>query len=184
MPIIAVTGVLLTVWRLKITPGLFSTEFGKLLLLKISIFTLMLTSAAFVTLYIGPRLRLLVAARQEPSEDGGEKGSFTLEELKAYDGSQGERILISARGQVYDVSSSPMWRGGIHARRHKAGNDLTEYLKNAPHDPKVFERFEKVGKLVTHSGKTPMVIRIFTFNAYFNLAGCFLIILILALWRW
>jgi len=184
MPIIAVTGIFLTIWRLKITPGLFSTEFGKLLLLKITIFTLMLTSAAFVTLYVGPRLRQLVAAGQEPPAEGGEKDSFTPEKLRSYDGSQGDRILIAAQGQVYDVSSSPMWRSGMHARRHKAGNDLTEYLKNAPHDPKVLERFDKVGKLVTHAEKTPPVIRIFTLNAYFNLAGCFLIILILALWRW
>ncbi len=184
MPIIAVTGILLTVWRLRITPGLFSSDFGKLLIGKISIFGLMLISATFVTLFVGPRLRQLAAAGHGPPEDAVEKDRFTSEELKTYDGSQGDKVLIAAGGHVWDVSKSPMWRSGLHVNRHRAGQDLTEYLKNAPHDPDVLERYDKVGELVTLSGKPPPVVRIFTVNAYFNLAGCFLIILILALWRW
>ncbi len=106
MPIIAVTGILLTVWRLRITPGLFSSAFGKLLIGKISIFALMLISATFVTLFVGPRLRQLVAAGHEPLEDAVEKDRFTSEELKTCDGSQGDKVLIAARGQVWDVSKS------------------------------------------------------------------------------
>jgi predicted heme/steroid binding protein len=107
-----------------------------------------------------------------------------LEEIKAYDGEHGNRILIAANGSVYDVTESRMWKDGHHARRHKAGDDLTEYLKDAPHDTSVLDRVEKVGVLASGPETVPMVVRVFTVNAYFNLTGCFLIILVLVLWRW
>jgi len=183
MPIILVSGIMLTVWRIRITAGLFSTMFGKLLLIKIGIFMLMMSSATFVTLYVGPRLKRLVESHA-PGEDTEDKSMFTLDELKAYDGTMGSRALVAAHGEVRDVSASNMWRDGVHAMRHHAGEDLTEYLKDAPHDPDVLDRYEKVGELVSSSEKVPTVIRIFTVNAYFNLIGCFLIVLIIVLWRW
>jgi hypothetical protein len=76
-----------------------------------------------------------------------------------------------------------MWKGGMHAGRHKAGEDLTGYLKGAPHEPDVLDRYHKVGEIVESSTATPPVVRIFTVNAYFNLIGCFIIILVLVLWR-
>jgi len=183
MPLIALTGIMLTVWRLKLNTGLFSTSFGKLLLFKIIVFALMMSSATFVTLYIGPRLRKLVTSRGQ-TEHSPDDPNFTIDELKAYDGESGNRVLIAANGSVYDVTESRMWKDGLHARRHKAGDDLTEYLKDAPHDTSVLERVEKVGVLASGTATVPMVIRVFTVNAYFNLTGCFLIILVLVLWRW
>lgn len=183
MPMLAVTGTLLTVWRLMITPSLFSTIFGKLLLGKIAIFLLMLSSATFVTLYVGPRLKALVAKHSAAGTDV-DKDRFTPDELDHHNGAGGGRTLIGANGKVYDVSSSPMWKGGMHAGRHKAGQDLTEYLKNAPHEADVLDRYKKVGELITSVVDVPPVVRIFTVNAYFNLVGCFLIVLILVLWRW
>jgi predicted heme/steroid binding protein len=183
MPLIAVSGILLTAWRLKLNAGLFSTPFGKLLLFKIIVFALMLSSATFVTLYVGPRLRKLVASRSQV-EHSPDDTSYTLEEIKAYDGEHGNRILIAANGSVYDVTESRMWKDGHHARRHKAGDDLTEYIKDAPHDVGVLDRVEKVGVLASGPETVPMVVKIFTVNAYFNLTGCFLIILVLVLWRW
>ena len=183
MPLIAVTGILLTVWRFKLSSGLFSSMFGKLLLFKILIFAFMMSSATFVTLYIGPRLRKLVdsAGDQEHSPDDP---NYTLDELRSYDGDHGEKVLIAANGNVYDVSGSRMWRGGLHATRHKAGADLTEFLKDAPHDAAVLERVKKAGVLSSGRAVIPMVVKVFTVNAYFNLAGGFLIILVLVLWRW
>lgn len=183
MPIVAISGILLTIWRLKLNTGLFSTMFGKLLLLKIIVFTLMLSSATFVTLFIGPRLRKLVDKRSQV-EHSPDDPKYTLEELKAFDGVHGGRTLIASNGSVYDVTESRMWKGGNHARRHKAGDDLTEYLKDAPHDESVFERVKKVGDLTSGPATVPMVVKVFTVNAYFNLAGCLLIILVLVLWRW
>ena len=183
MPMLGLTGVLLTMWRLQLAPGLFATMFGKLLIAKIVIFLLMLSSATFVTLYVGPRLKALVA-KHSPAGNTSGKNRFTLDDLGDHHGADGGRTLIAANDQVYDVSSSPMWKGGMHAGRHKAGQDLTEYLKNAPHDVNVLERYEKLGELVTDAAQVPSVVRIFTVNAYFNLIGCFLIVLILVLWRW
>ncbi|MDF1525003.1 MAG: cytochrome b5 domain-containing protein [bacterium] len=183
MPMLGLTGVLLTMWRLQLAPGLFTTMFGKLLLAKITVFLLMVSSATFVTLYIGPRLKALVAHHGSVRDISG-KDRFTPEELEDYDGVGDSKTLIAAMDKVYDVSPSPMWKGGVHARRHKAGQDLTEYLDGAPHGPEVLDRYEKVGEFVKVSAKVPAVVRIFTVNAYFNLIGCFLIVLILALWRW
>ncbi len=183
MPIIAITGILLTVWRYKLNAGLFSTMFGKLLLFKIVIFTLMLSSATFVTLYIGPRLRKLVESHSQ-NEHSLDDPNYTLAELKAYDGEHGKKIFIAADGIVYDVTQSHMWQEGLHAKRHKAGDDLTEFLKDAPHDASVFDRVKKVGVLSSEPTTVPMVVRVFTVNAYFNLTGCFLLILVLVLWRW
>jgi len=183
MPMLGVTGVLLTVWRLQLAPGLFATMFGKLLMAKIVIFLLMMSSATFVTLYVGPRLKALAAHHGSGSDISG-KNRFTPEELEDYDGIGESRALIAAMDRVYDVSSSPMWKDGKHAGRHKAGQDLTGYLDGAPHGPEVLDRYEKVGQFVKVPAKVPAVVRIFTVNAYFNLIGCFLIVLILALWRW
>jgi len=183
MPMLGLTGVLLTIWRLRLSPGLFSTFFGKLLILKIVLFLLMLSSATFVTLYVGPRLRALAASHHSSADLSG-KDRFTPDELEGFDGVDGNKALVAAMEKVYDVSSSPLWKGGVHVRRHKAGQDLTHYLEDAPHGPEVLDRFEKVGALVTETVKAPLVVRLFTINAYFNLVGCFLIILILVLWRW
>lgn len=183
MPLIALTGIMLTIWRLKLNSALFSGSFGRLLLLKIVIFALMMSSATFVTLFIGPRLRKL-AASQGQAEHASDDPHYTVEELKANDGKTGKKSLIAADGDVYDVTLSPMWKDGLHARRHKAGDDLTEYLKDAPHDSGVLDRVEKVGVLTPGPAPVPMVVKVFTANAYFNLIGCFLIVLVLVLWRW
>ena len=183
MPMLGLTGVLLTIWRLQLASGLFSTFFGKLLLIKIVLFLLMVSSAAFVTLYVGPRLKALVAEHHSSSDISGKK-RFTGNELEGYDGAGGSKTLIAAVGKVYDVSSSQLWKGGSHGGRHRAGQDLTEYLDDAPHGPEVLERYEMVGEFVEGLAKVPQVVRIFSVNANFNLMGCFLIILILVLWRW
>jgi predicted heme/steroid binding protein len=183
MPVIAVTGVLLTAYRLKAAPGLFQTDFGKLLLGKMGTFTLMLISAVFVTLFVGPRLRK-IAEGQAHTGSVEAKTEYTPEELYGFNGEEGRKILVAVDGDIWDLSSSPLWRNGLHAGRHKAGKDLTEYLKGAPHEQDVLSRFERAGKLTTATTRTPPIVRIFTINAYFNLIGCFLIILFIALWRW
>ncbi len=183
MPMLGLTGILLTFWRLQLSPGLLSTLFGKLLILKIVVFLLMVSSATFVTLYVGPRLRELAISHHASADLSG-KDRFTLDELEGFDGIEGNKALVAANDKVYDVSSSHMWKGGVHVRRHKAGHDLTEYLDDAPHGPEVLDRCEIVGDLVKESVQAPTVVRAFKVNAYFNLIGCFLIILILVLWRW
>ena len=72
---------------------------------------------------------------------------FTVEELNEYDGRNG-LVYIVYRGKVYDVSTSNHWRRGAHHATHRAGCDLTEALKQAPHDPDLLDKFPVVGKLV------------------------------------
>lgn len=72
---------------------------------------------------------------------------MTLEELKQYNGQNGQKAYIAYKGNVYDVTSSPLWENGIHQKMHQAGQDLTEMLKNAPHGEEVFARFEIVDTL-------------------------------------
>lgn len=72
---------------------------------------------------------------------------FTLEELKAYDGTEGRPAYVAYEGTVYDVSESYMWEGGDHEGWHQAGNDLTEAHAEAPHDVHVVD-FPVVGRLV------------------------------------
>jgi len=72
---------------------------------------------------------------------------MTLDELKQYNGQNGQKAYIAYKGKVYDVTSSPLWKNGSHQNMHKAGNDLTDMLKNAPHGEEVFARFPMVDTL-------------------------------------
>lgn len=182
MPIILVSGILLTIYKFKHTPGLFQTAFGSLLMAKIGIFIIMLCSATFVTLFVGPRLRKI--SEGHTAEKLIEKTEFTPAELHEFDGVDGRKTLVSIYDEIWDVSSSSMWKDGFHAGRHKAGQDLTEYIKQAPHGLEILSGFKKVGQLSPPDPGTPLIVRIFTVNAYLNLIACFLIILILAMWRW
>jgi predicted heme/steroid binding protein len=72
---------------------------------------------------------------------------FTREELKKYDGSEG-LAYVAYDGKVYDVSQSFHWRKGVHQVMHRAGCDLTEALKEAPHSSTMLDRFPVVGELL------------------------------------
>ncbi len=71
---------------------------------------------------------------------------FTREELKQYNGN-GRPTYIAYRGQVYDVSESSLWWSGLHQAEHPAGEDLTEFMRNAPHGPEMLKKFPIVGEL-------------------------------------
>lgn len=72
---------------------------------------------------------------------------FTRSQLALRNGNDREEIWISYQGTIYDVTKSRLWRDGKHYE-HWAGQDLTDELKDAPHDTKVFEKLEVVGKLI------------------------------------
>jgi predicted heme/steroid binding protein len=55
-------------------------------------------------------------------------------------------IWVAYQGKVYDVSRSKLWRAGKHYE-HWAGQDLTEELKDAPHNENVFDKFKVIGIL-------------------------------------
>jgi predicted heme/steroid binding protein len=76
-----------------------------------------------------------------------DKKSFTKEGLRKYDG-HNDIAYIAFEGRVYDVSVSFHWKNGIHQVMHRAGCDLTEALKRAPHGPDVLAGFPVVGELL------------------------------------
>lgn len=70
---------------------------------------------------------------------------FNAETLSQYNGLDGEKAYIAIDGIVYDVSEEPLWMDGIHHGRFKAGNDLTDNMKNAPHGLSKLTGLTKVG---------------------------------------
>jgi predicted heme/steroid binding protein len=72
---------------------------------------------------------------------------YTREELAQCTGEDGQPALLCCHGLVYDVSNSYHWRRGRHHALHRAGVDLTEELKKAPHGPHLLERVPMVGRL-------------------------------------
>jgi predicted heme/steroid binding protein len=70
---------------------------------------------------------------------------FTLEELAQYDGKNG-KAYVAYQGKVYDVSSSSLWKNGVH-HGHSAGKDLTNEMSNSPHGSRVLNDFLVVGTL-------------------------------------
>ena len=72
---------------------------------------------------------------------------FTKNQLALRNGQDREEVWIAFEGIIYDVTNSRLWRDGKHYE-HWAGQDLTDELPDAPHDSKVFEKLQVIGKLV------------------------------------
>ncbi|WP_027390605.1 DUF2231 domain-containing protein [Chrysiogenes arsenatis] len=69
------------------------------------------------------------------------------EQLKRFSGKDGQPAYFSYKGQVYDATPSRMWRNGVHAKIHYAGEDLTAAMQAAPHGAEVLERLQKIDTL-------------------------------------
>ncbi len=181
MVVMLITGCYLTIYRITSFNHLFETKFGILLIVKISLFLLMVAAALFAVFYIGPRLKKVI---KYPGGSIGE--NLTADELRFFDGKEGRPAYVAFQNDIYDVSKSPIWHEGVHFFRHPAGVDLTDFLKQAPHGEDNILKMPGVGKLISQEGKKEQskYMRIFYFLAYFNLVLVFLIVFIIALWRW
>jgi predicted heme/steroid binding protein len=73
--------------------------------------------------------------------------SYTKQQLALRNGQDRPEIWIAYQGLIYDVSSSRLWKKGMHYE-HWAGQDLTEELVEAPHTESVFEKFQAIGQLI------------------------------------
>lgn len=179
MGVVGITGVLLTISRVKSISVLFSSPWGIVLSLKVLIYLVMIASAILVVAFIGPRLRKQINAPRMP-----ENGILDPLTLASFDGKSGRQALIAYDGNVYDVTELKLWKGGQHMK-HSAGNDLTAFIPKAPHGDEKLEGLKKVGIFDSSMkpGKT-MPQRVFYFVAYMNLALVFIAIFILAVWRW
>ena len=72
---------------------------------------------------------------------------FNEQELAQYDGKNGTLSFIAFRGKIYDVSSSFLWKQGVHQVFHNAGRDLTDSIEEAPHGVDLLEKFPIAGTL-------------------------------------
>lgn len=68
-------------------------------------------------------------------------------ELALRNGQEREKVWCAFGGYIYDLGNSRLWENGEHYE-HWAGQDLTEEFQDAPHDEKVFKRFNIIGRLV------------------------------------
>lgn len=71
---------------------------------------------------------------------------YTRSHLALRNGQDKPEIWVAYKGMIYDVSRSKLWRAGKHYE-HWAGQDLTDELKDAPHNENVFDKFKVIGML-------------------------------------
>ncbi|MGQ9637603.1 MAG: CopD family protein [Thermodesulfobacteriota bacterium] len=179
--LLSLTGFFLTLARIPNWSTFYTTRFGILLSLKIILFAIMVGSAAIVTFILGPKIR-----RQAPHHLPQDKKRLSLNELSYFDGKEGRPAYFAYKGKVYEATSSALWKGGNHMKKHSAGKDLTDLLSIAPHgEDKVF-KMPLIGELIPIKESIPKRLseKAFYFMAYMNLVFVFLITFVIALWRW
>lgn len=179
MAVVGVTGALLTASRVAGLEVLVDSPWGRVLSGKIAVFLVMVTSAATAVFFVGPRLKRARAGAATPPD-----GVYDPATLSAFDGREGRPARVAVQGVVYDVSALPRWRGGTHVK-HAAGGDLTGNLARAPHDATLLEQAQRVGTydVSRRPRKTP-VQKAFYVVAYMNLGLVFVVLFLLAVWRW
>ena len=183
--ILAITGTLLSIARIPAWKALYTTKFGILLSIKVILFLIMVSTAVIVTAYIGPKMRRKWGIKGKVEIPQG-KRDLAYEELHTFDGKEGRPAYVAYKGLVYDVTASKPWKNGSHLSKHLAGHDLTDALKTAPHGEEKILSMPQIGKLIPAPEKpaTPFYEKLFYFFAYMNLVLVFLIIFVIALWRW
>ncbi|MBZ4644172.1 MAG: hypothetical protein JG767_1781 [Deferribacteraceae bacterium] len=62
------------------------------------------------------------------------------DEIKHYNGKDGKPAYIIYKDKVYDVTNSRFWKNGVHMNRHKAGEDMTDFISMAPHGDDLLKR--------------------------------------------
>ena len=71
---------------------------------------------------------------------------YTRAQLALRNGQDRDQIWCAYRGNIYDLTTSRLWRDGKHYE-HWAGQDLTDELPDAPHTDKVFSKFTIIGTI-------------------------------------
>jgi predicted heme/steroid binding protein len=74
--------------------------------------------------------------------------ALTLEQLKQFNGKDGNPAYIAVDGVLYDVTNDRHWSNGTH-EGYSAGKDLTDAIKGkSPHGTSVLDGLPVVGKLI------------------------------------
>ncbi len=179
MMIVGVTGVLLTMSKIRSLDVLYASPWGMLLSVKIMLYLIMISSALFVVFFIGPRLK-----------KGIKKSIITIpnvcdpETLSHFDGKDGRPAYIAYLDKVFDVTNVKLWKNGVHIK-HVAGHDMTDALPKAPHGEEKLESLPVVS--IYDSSKKPLktpIQKSFYFIAYMNLTIVFFVLIVIAYLRW
>lgn len=179
--VVLVTGPLLVATRMKMIPGLFTTRFGLLLLVKIAAVLALLIS----TLVLLWHIKVILARRYKRlarSLDSVAELELTPSDLLLFSGREKRRALVAMDGKIFDVTGRNLWRRGIHPGGHHAGHDLTNAFGGAPHGKEVFERVKPVGRVIapeTTARKGPM-----SWATLMGVTASGIILVVVALWRW
>jgi predicted heme/steroid binding protein len=176
---VGVTGILLTLSRIKSLDVLYISPWGNWLSAKIILYIIMISSALFTVLFIGPKLKKGKIKAKIP--DNKIIDPMTL---MAFDGKGEAPAFIAFKGNVYDVSALKLWKNGIHMK-HQAGHDLTDAIAKAPHEDEKLELLDVVGTYNAEL-KPPKSFaqKAFYFIAYMNLFIVFVVLFVIAFWRW
>jgi predicted heme/steroid binding protein/uncharacterized membrane protein len=176
--VIALTGLVLTVFRIRSPGDLLHTRFGILLTVKIVLYLIMVGIAVIVTFIVGPMLK-----KRQGTVVGGKK-DMTVDELFGYDGKNGRPVYFAYDGRIFDATESRLWKGGDHLGRHQAGFDLSDALGQAPHGEEKIIPLPVVGNLLETgvAPRAPVHLKAFYFMTYFILVLA--ILFIISMWRW
>ncbi len=179
MIVMGITGILLTISRIKSLDVLYTSPWGLVLSIKIILYAIMVSSAFFVVFFIGPKLK-----KGLKKTINLKTNIFDPVTLSAFNGKERMPTYIAYKANVYDVSSLKLWKNGTHIK-HSAGHDLTDALAKAPHGEEKLNSIKVVGPYdATLSPPKSPVQKAFYFIAYMNLIIVFLVLFVIAFWRW
>jgi predicted heme/steroid binding protein len=180
MGVVGTTGVFLTLSRVRGLEVLTGSPWGMILSVKSLLYALMVGTALAAVFFLGPRLKRGMTRTSRMPEDG----VFDPQSLSSFDGKEGRKAFIAYKDRAYDVTGLRLWKTGTHMK-HLAGSDLTEALPRAPHGEEKLEPLKTVGSF-DESRKPPRTTaqKAFYVIAYLNLSLVFLVLFVLALWRW
>jgi len=179
MAVVGISGTLLTISRIRSFDVLFMSQWGQLLSLKIIFYIIMISSALFTILFVGPKLKKGKIKAEIP-----DKKIFDPLTLQAFDGNNESPAFIAYNGNVYNVSALKLWKKGVHMK-HQAGRDLTDFLPNAPHGEEKLETVPAVGTYdATLKPPKTFAQKAFYVIAYMNLFIVFIVLFVIAYWRW
>lgn len=109
--------------------------------------TPLLTATPTMAPTSSPEPTATAEASPEPSPASGAEKTFTLTELAAFNGKNGQPAYAAVEGIVYDVTNYKGWKDGQHID-YFAGMDLTALTKASPHGLDIVKDVPVVGKLV------------------------------------
>lgn len=179
MAIVGISGILLTISRIRGISVLYTSPWGIALSIKIMFYLIMISSAAFVVLFIGPKLK-----RGAVKSVNIKAEIFDPETLSACDGKEGRPAYIAFRDKVYDVAGLKLWKNGTHMK-HSSGNDLTASIAKAPHGEEKLEGLKVIAAYdASRKPAKTFAQKAFYFIAYMNLVIVFCVLLTIAYWRW